>query len=196
MNKFQSRVTDGVLWLAQFKVFENLFIWMAADKKNEHKFLLYFNVFNTSLYLTAAISPWIFITWVLIIPTLLFRSSPLAAASNLIELVRNKTINFTGFMITIFFMMLFYICLFSCLFMLFGALENSNGQAVTGLWSHFYFSTVTFTTLGYGNIVPSNTAGEVIAAVEVIIGFAAFALLIGIASALAIDKDKVQNIPE
>lgn len=74
--------------------------------------------------------------------------------------------------------------------MLFGELENSNGQVITGLWSHFYFSTVTFTTLGYGNIVPSNTAGEVIAVIEVIIGFAAFALLIGMASALALDKEQ------
>ena len=85
--------------------------------------------------------------------------------------------------------MLFYICLFACLYMLFGSLENSNGEAVTGLWSHFYFSTVTFTTLGYGNIVPSNTVGEVIASIEVIIGFVAFALLIGIASAL-VELDK------
>ncbi|NVK25949.1 MAG: two pore domain potassium channel family protein [Gammaproteobacteria bacterium] len=193
MNKFQSRVTSLVLWLAKFKLFEKLFLWMAADKKNEHKFLLYFNVFNTSLYFTALISPWIFIIWGVIIPALIFRSSPLAAASNLIELVRAKTINFTGFLITVFFNMLFYICLFACFFMLFGSLENSNGKEVGGLWDHFYFSAVTFTTLGYGNIVPSNTVGEVIATIEVIIGFAAFALLIGIASALALDKEQCKS---
>ncbi|MCJ8320421.1 MAG: ion channel [Colwellia sp.] len=190
MSNFQTRITEGVSWLSQFKIFAKLFDWMYKDKKNAHTFLLFFNIFNTSLYLTASFSPWIFIVWGLIIPTILFRSSPLAGVSNLIELVRNKKISFTGFMITIFFMMLFYICLFACFYMLFGTLENSKGQAVTGLWSHFYFSTVTFTTLGYGNIVPSNIIGEIIASVEVIIGFAAFALLIGIASALAIDKDQ------
>lgn len=77
--------------------------------------------------------------------------------------------------------------------MLFGSLENSNGKEVGGLWDHFYFSAVTFTTLGYGNIVPSNTVGEVIATIEVIIGFAAFALLIGIASALALDKEQCKS---
>ena len=74
--------------------------------------------------------------------------------------------------------------------MLFGTLANSDGECISGLWSHFYFSTVTFTTLGYGNIVPANTYSEVIASIEVIFGFAAFALLIGIASALAIQSDE------
>jgi len=36
--------------------------------------------------------------------------------------------------------------------------------------------------------VPSNTCAELIASIEAIIGFAAFALLIGIGSALAIEK--------
>ena len=48
---------------------------------------------------------------------------------------------------------------------------------------------VTFTTLGYGNLVPLNAAGEVIAVIESIFGYAIFAFLIGIASAVALNKD-------
>ena len=91
-------------------------------------------------------------------------------------------------MITVFFMMLHYIFLFACLYMLFAVIEGSNQKAITSLWDNIYFSVVTFTTLGYGNYVPTNTAGEVIAAFEAIIGFAVFAFLIGVASAVALDR--------
>ncbi len=37
--------------------------------------------------------------------------------------------------------------------------------------SPFYYSVVTFTTLGYGDIVPSSMAGQVIAMVEVVMGY-------------------------
>ena len=120
MDNFQLKVNNIILWLIQFKIFKKIFIWIAADEKNNYKFLLCFNIFNTSLYLTAAISPWIFITWGIIIPFLLFRVNPWAAVSSLINLARNKEIKFIEFMITMFFLMLFYICLFSCLFMVFG----------------------------------------------------------------------------
>ena len=189
MNKFQSNVTKAVVWLTRFKMFSVLFSWIAKDKKNEHKFLVYFNIFNTSLYLTAAISPWIFIFWGLVVPTLLFRSSPLSATINVITMVRDKTMGVTAFMITIFFMMLFYICLFSCFYIAFADIGYGKDHLITGLWENFYFSVVTFTTLGYGNIVPINTAGEIIAAIEALVGFAAFAFLIGIASTVAINKE-------
>jgi L-cystine uptake protein TcyP (sodium:dicarboxylate symporter family) len=71
--------------------------------------------------------------------------------------------------------------------------EGNDKQAITGLWEHIYFSVVTFTTLGYGNFVPANTAAEVIAAFEAIIGFAIFALLIGVASAVALQKEKIDE---
>tara|TARA_B100000929_G_C15350609_1_gene367391 strand:- start:119 stop:715 length:597 start_codon:yes stop_codon:yes gene_type:complete len=189
MSKYQSKIEKFIKLLIQFPVFERFFHWMASSKDNEHRFILYFNIFNTSLYLTASISPWIFIYWGLILPLLLFRASPVAGISNLLDLVRKKKVNFTGFVITVFFMMLFYICLFACFFMLFGTVVQNGEVPIEGLWSHFYFSAVTFTTLGYGNIVPSTVTGEVIATIEVIIGFCFFALLIGVASALALEND-------
>jgi hypothetical protein len=193
MSNFQKKIEEGVKWLFKFKVFALLFEWIARDTRNLNKFLIWFNVFNTSLIITAIISPWIFIVWVLVVPTLLFRSSPLAPLANLLVMVRERTIGFAGFIITVFFMMLVYICLFACLYMVFGVVEGNDKQAITGLWEHIYFSVVTFTTLGYGNFVPANTAAEVIAAFEAIIGFAIFALLIGVASAVALQKEKIDE---
>ncbi len=190
MSEFQSQIVKAIGWLSKFKIFSALFEWMSKDNRNQQRFLILFNIFDTSLVFTALISPWIFIIWGLVVPMLLFRSNPFAPLANLITMVRNSTIGFASFVITVLFMMLHYICLFACFYMLFGVIEDSNHQAISGLWQNIYFSTVTFTTLGYGNLVPANTAGEVIAAIEAIVGFAAFALLIGIASAVALNKEK------
>jgi len=38
-------------------------------------------------------------------------------------------------------------------------------------FSPFYFSAVTFTTLGYGDISPSNLSGQIISVIEVLIGY-------------------------
>ena len=186
MSKFQSKIEKGVMWLYKFKVFSSFFEWMGKDAKNQNTFLIWFNIFNTSLIFTALISPWIFIVWSLVVPTILFKSSPLAPLANLLVMVRKRTIGFTGLMITVFFLMLHYICLFACFYMIFGIVEGSNQQAISSLWEHVYFSVVTFTTLGYGNFVPANTAAEVIAAFETIVGFSVFAFFIGVASAVAL----------
>lgn len=189
MSEFQSKIEKGVMWLFKFRIFASLFEWMGKDAKNQNTFLVWFNIFNTSLIFTALISPWIFIVWGLVVPTILFRSSPLAPLANLIVMVRERTIGFAGLMITVFFMMLHYICLFACFYMIFGVVEGSNSQAITGLWDHVYFSVVTFTTLGYGNFVPANTAAEVIAAFEAVVGFSVFAFLIGVVSAVALQEE-------
>jgi hypothetical protein len=95
-----------------------------------------------------------------------------------------------SFVLSVFFMMVHYICIFSCLYMIFGVVNDSSGDRIIGIWGHFYFSAVTFTTLGYGNLVPANVAAEVIATIEALIGFAAFAFLIGIASAAAMQRNR------
>lgn len=190
MSEFQSKIEKGVLWLGRLRLFESLFAWMAEDTRNQNKVLIWFNALNTALIFTALITPWIFIIWVLVIPVLLFRRSPLVPLAELLVLVRDRTIGFAGLMITVFFMMLHYICLFACFYMVFGVIENSDHQAITGLWENVYFSVVTFTTLGYGNFVPANTAAEVIASFEAIIGFAVFAFLIGVVSAIALQEEK------
>lgn len=189
MSEFQSKIEKGVTWLLKFRIFASFFEWMGKDAKNQNTFLVWFNIFNASLIFTALISPWIFIFWGLIVPVILFRGSPLAPLANLIVMVRERNFGFVGLMITVFFMMLHYICLFACFYMVFGVVEGNNNQAITGLWDHVYFSVVTFTTLGYGNFVPANTAAEVIAAIEAIVGFSVFAFLIGMVSAVALQQE-------
>ncbi len=186
---FQSHVTKMVAWLTEFRSLKKFFAWIEKDKNNEYKFILGFNVFNAGLYLSAPISPWIFIIWGLVVPSLLFRSGPLSSIANIIAMVRDKTLNLTRYMMLIAFMMLFYICLFACFYMAFAEIGSGQDQLIEGAWDHFFFSVVTFTTLGYGNLVPLNTAGEVIAAIEVIVGYAIFAFLIGVASSIALNND-------
>ncbi len=193
MSEFRSKIEKVVIWLSKFRIFASLFEWMGKEVNNQNKFLIWFNIFNTSLIFTALISPWIFIIWVVVVPAKLFRSSPLAPLASLLAMVRERTIGFTSLMITVFFMMLHYIFLFACFYMLFGTVEGSNRQAITGLWENIYFSVVTFTTLGYGNFVPANTAAEVIAALEAIVGFAVFAFLIGVTSAVAFQGESSEK---
>ena len=50
------------------------------------------------------------------------------------------------------------------------------------VFSPFYYSVVTLTTLGYGDIVPSSVAGQVIAMIEVIIGYVMLGGLLSIFS--------------
>jgi len=193
MNKFKKNVSSAVIWLSEFWPFSALFEWMVKDQKNTHVFLILFNVFSTSLYFTAVFSPWIYLAWSFL-PIVLFRTNPIAPTIGLITMVRDEEIGFGSFMISVLFMMLQQICLFACLYMIFGVIEGNDKELVAGLWGHFYFSVVTFTTLGYGNMVPINMPGEAIAAIEALMGFAIFALLIGVAAAVAMQPKENPEI--
>ncbi|NJM76289.1 MAG: hypothetical protein HC852_11475 [Acaryochloridaceae cyanobacterium RU_4_10] len=48
------------------------------------------------------------------------------------------------------------------------------------LFTPFYFSIVTFTTLGFGDITPKTFVGELIVSLEVILGYAVLGLLISV----------------
>lgn len=58
---------------------------------------------------------------------------------------------------------------------------NKGGRSATWL-SPFYFSTVTFTTLGFGDIVPKNWCGEALIIAEVFFGYVMLGGLITIFS--------------
>ena len=38
-------------------------------------------------------------------------------------------------------------------------------------FSSFYYSVVTLTTLGYGDVTPASTAAQIVALIEVVIGY-------------------------
>lgn len=192
-NKFEKNLAKVIGWLCKLKFFESFFSWMVRSQKNHQKFVVWFNAFNLSLYLTAAYSPWIFLVWTIVVPTLLFRSTPVSALSSIITMIRDRKTSISIYIITVFFMMIHYICIFSCMYMAVGSVADCKGNEIVGIWEHFYFSVVTFTTLGYGNMVPANTAAEVIASFEALVGFALFAFLIGVASAVALDRSQVQE---
>lgn len=176
-------VENKITRLMGFKWLRGPFEWIG---NNPNSFMFYFNVLNAAVIFTALISPWIYILWNTVVPTILFRITPLSALSNMIQMINKRTIDFSGLVISVFFMMIHYIFLFACLNMAFGTVELNGGQVISTLWEHVYFSVVTFTTLGYGNVIPASIASEVLAALEALIGFSLFAFLIGMVSAIAL----------
>lgn len=62
---------------------------------------------------------------------------------------------------------------FSFLYAAFGLIKP-----VSSWFDYFYFSVVTFTTLGYGDVHPVGVAGKALACVEVIFGFVMFGVLL------------------
>ena len=93
--------------------------------------------------------------------------------------------------ITIPFMLLNWSAFFACLYM-FGKIIDSTGSQIEGVWGHFYFSVVTLTTLGYGNLVPGDFIAEIIATVETLVGFMGFAVLAGIVASIAIKRAELK----
>lgn len=70
----------------------------------------------------------------------------------------------------------------TAIILVFAVLYSVVPGAITkpGLWNGTYFSVVTFTTLGYGDITPASTVGKVLAVVEVCAGYLMGGLLVSI----------------
>jgi hypothetical protein len=68
--------------------------------------------------------------------------------------------------------------LFSILFYLTGSIEP-----IKHTFDYLYFSTITFSTLGYGDIHPANTTGEILSCLEVGCGFIMFGVLLTLVGA-------------
>jgi len=62
-----------------------------------------------------------------------------------------------------------------------GSFELRQGREATW-FTYFYFSIVTFTTLGFGDVVPTNLWGEILLSLEVVLGYV---MLGGLVSILA-----------
>ena len=69
----------------------------------------------------------------------------------------------------------------------FGVVEYLvDRQSFDTVWDGLWWATQTVTTVGYGDVVPEHTAGQVIAAVLMIGGLSFFAVITGVISSLFI----------
>jgi hypothetical protein len=90
------------------------------------------------------------------------------------------------------FIALNWIAIFACLYMYGTVLEN--GVPIAGTWKHFYFSAITLTTIGYGNIVPSGYIAEALAVIEALAGFVGFSIIVGIVTSITIKRSGSGNV--
>ena len=75
------------------------------------------------------------------------------------------------------------------LIIVFGLLYTFPGTtSASGVFDNLYFSVVTFTTLGYGDIVPVSALGRVLVIIEVMVGYMMLGLLVGIISRRVIGR--------
>ena len=93
------------------------------------------------------------------------------------------SLSWTHFM---FFIFLFYLSInliFTCLYSLLGADQFTGMLSTTG-WGHikdmFFFSTQSFTTVGYGRINPVKDGADILASIETMMGWLFFALVTGL----------------
>ena len=61
-------------------------------------------------------------------------------------------------------------------------MSGLNIKGINVFFDSFYFSVITFTTLGYGDILPLNNIAKAVVISEVLIGFVMLGLLVGIIS--------------
>jgi inward rectifier potassium channel len=86
----------------------------------------------------------------------------------------------------LFFIVLFYLCVnlvFTLIYVMLGA-DQFTGMLTNTRWGHikdmFFFSTQSFTTVGYGRINPVKDGADIIASVETMMGWLFFALVTGL----------------
>lgn len=81
------------------------------------------------------------------------------------------------------FFYLFINVFFTAIYLLIG-LDQLQGFISNNDWGHikevFYFSTQTFTTVGYGRINPANDGADIVASIETMFGWLFFALVAGL----------------
>ena len=85
-----------------------------------------------------------------------------------------------------------YVAVFACFYQ-FGVVIDSDGNAINSMWQHFYFSAVTLTTLGYGNLTPSGFISEAFATIQAIIGFMGFAVMAGVVASIALKRAELNE---
>lgn len=93
------------------------------------------------------------------------------------------SMSWTKFLVIVLLAYIVFNSLFALIYMLFGISFLSGGEYLTGIDSFlhaFYFSCQTFTTVGYGAIVPESTETSIVASIEALFGLLSFALVTGL----------------
>ena len=80
-------------------------------------------------------------------------------------------------------------------------IENSNNPGFSSIPQSIYWSIVTLTTVGYGDVSPVTVLGKIMASVVMLTGFAIIAVPTGVVTAelgreMAIARDIVRKCPE
>ncbi len=183
----QSRILKFSYWLTHTRFAQIAFSSQLRSRISVFTFILCTHLFY---WATAWYSPWPYIIFMLI--GFWFAQGIYKPWSLIIYQASQPVYDSAMLKISVPFMILNYIALFACLYM-FGSVVDGGGNEIQGTWKHFYFSTVTLTTLGYGNIVPNDTIAEVVATVQSIIGFMGFAVFAGVVASIALKRVELQN---
>jgi hypothetical protein len=186
-NKEESRLIKFSHWLAQTPFAQFAFSSVFRTRISVLTFILFTHGFY---WATAWYSPWPYIIFMLF--GFWFSQGIYKPWSLIIKQSSQPVYDSAILKISVPFIILNYISLFACLYM-FGSVVDVSGNEIQGTWKHFYFSTVTLTTLGYGNIVPNDIFSEIIAALQSIIGFMGFAVFAGIVASIALKRVELQD---
>ncbi|GIC75343.1 ion channel [Moritella sp. F3] len=186
-NEEQSRLIKFSYWLAQTSFAQFAFSSQLRVRISVFTFILFTHFFY---WATAWYSPWPYIVFMLF--GFWFSQGVYKPWALIIKQSYQPAYDSAMLKISVPFIILNYIALFSCLYM-FGSVVDASGNEIQGTWKHFYFSTVTLTTLGYGNIVPNDIFSEVIATIQSIIGFMGFAVFAGIVASIALKRVELQD---
>jgi hypothetical protein len=183
----QSRLIRFSNWFAKTKFAQIAFVTPFRARISISIFL----IFTHSLYwVTAWWSPWPYLVFML--AGLCLSQGVFKPWSLIIYQASQPVYDSAILKISIPFIIINHVALFACLYM-FGSVSNGDGIEIQGTWKHFYFSAVTLTTLGYGNLVPNNVFAEVIATIQSIIGFMGFAIVAGVVASIALKRVELQN---
>lgn len=95
-------------------------------------------------------------------------------------IVMGTTMNWRSIGVFSFYILLL-VSIFALIYIYFGLLSSaSGGKTVECMLDSFYFSVITFTTLGYGDILPTGAVGKLVVITEVISGYIFLGLLLTI----------------
>ena len=59
-------------------------------------------------------------------------------------------------------------------------LAYPDHEALRWWFTPFYFSIVTFTTLGFGDVLPQNKMGQVVVTAEVMLGYVTLGMMLSV----------------